>query len=85
MNGWKENFILFEFFVFKESFLSYKNIQKCFISTIQFQSPQVPSVHKLKRGNSAEKLFELLSEIQFNRNLKSKYQISKYFIVNPFC
>ena len=63
----------------------YKNIQKYLYFNDWFQSPQLPTVHKLKRGNSAEKLFELLSEIQFNRNLKSKYQISKYFIVNPFC
>ena len=63
----------------------YKNIQKYLYFNDWFQSPQLPTVHKLKRGNSAEKLFELLSKIQFNRNLKSKYQISEYFIVNPFC
>ena len=80
MNGWQENFILFESFVFKESFISYKNIQKYFISMIQFQSPQLPSVHKLKRGNSAEKLFKLLSKIHFYRNLKAKYQISNILL-----
>ena len=63
----------------------YKNIQKYLYFNDWVQSPQLPTVHKLKRGNSAEKLLKLLYEIQFYRNLKSKYQISKYFIVNSFC
>ena len=58
----------------------YKNILKYLYFNDWFQSPQLPTVHKLKRGNSAEKLFELLSKIQFYRNLKAEYQISNILL-----
>ena len=58
----------------------YKNIQKYLYFNDWFQSPQLPTVHKLKRGNSAEKLFKLLSKIQFYRNLKAEYQISNILL-----
>ena len=56
----------------------YKNIQKYLYFNDWVQSPQLPTVHKLKRGNSAEKLFKLLSK--FYRNLKAKYQISNILL-----
>ena len=56
----------------------YQNIQKYLYFNDWVQSPQLPTVHKLKRGNSAEKLFKLLSK--FYRNLKAKYQISNILL-----
>ena len=59
-----------------------KNIQKYLYFNDWFQSLQLPTVHRLKRGNSAEKLLKLF--LKYN-SIESKISNFKYFIVNPFC